>query len=87
MPERLAPLLHTLSTPVLAMLCAIALSWLGGCAGIDWERSVYEGVRHNAAHPPGDRTQPGRTAPSTQLPAHADYHAERERLRTGGAAR
>jgi PBP1b-binding outer membrane lipoprotein LpoB len=59
----------------LTLLAAV----LGGCAQINWERAVYDGVRVNAEN---EARRIGPTAlPDPQLPSYEDYDKERSRLR------
>ena len=65
---------------ILVLVPSWLLLALGGCAGTNWERSLYEGVRQgadNAARQPAGRAVP-QAAP---LPRYDDYEREREALR------
>jgi hypothetical protein len=65
--------------PAVALL--ITLAALGACADMNWERSVYEGMRRgadNAAQRPGSTLVPQ----PTTLPEYTQYERERQRLMT-----
>jgi hypothetical protein len=58
----------------------LVIALLGGCAQMNWERSIYEGVRQSAKQ---QAQRPGPlTLPDPQLPDAARYEQERARLQT-----
>jgi hypothetical protein len=59
----------------ITLVCAL----LGGCAQLNWERGLYEGMRQGTkerARLPG-----GAAVPDPQLPDHDRYEQERRRLK------
>ena len=71
--------------PKLPVALLITLAALGACADMNWERSVYEGMRRgadNAAKLPGNAAVPQ----TTRLPEFTEYERERERLTAPTAA-
>jgi len=72
-------------SPTLPVALLIPLAALSACADINWERSVYEGVRRgadNAAQQPesvsGQQT--------TRLPEYTQFERDRRRLMTPDSA-
>ena len=66
-------------------LAITLISLLSACAGTNWERSFYEGMRQgadNAAQQPAARAVP-QAAP---LMPYDRYEREREKLRGGGSS-
>jgi hypothetical protein len=70
--------------PLCLLPLVLALSTLGGCAGMAWERGIYEGWRSA-----GQRGAPRDGAPQidapARLPSYDDYERERLRARNGDA--
>lgn len=66
-------------SPKLAVPLLIILAALSACADMDWECSIYEGMRSgadNAAQRPGSASVPQ----PTRLPEYTQYERERQRL-------
>jgi hypothetical protein len=61
------------------VLPALLLLLLGGCAGTDWSRNVYEGIRQQR------ETKPDPTAaqPPAPQPDYEQYKRERDALKGG----
>jgi hypothetical protein len=60
--------------PTLGLACGLALTLLGGCADVHWERAFYDGFQ---------RCPPGHSAQKESCgkgPAYENYNQERERL-------
>ncbi|MDR7308291.1 hypothetical protein [Rhodoferax saidenbachensis] len=58
------------------LVCGLALTLLGGCADVHWERAFYDGFQ---------RCPPGRGAQNESCgkgPAYDRYEQERERLQS-----
>jgi hypothetical protein len=64
------------------VLSALALVALAGCAGTDWSRNIYEGVRQQREAKP----DPTAAQPPAPQPDYDRYRRERDVL-TGGPAR
>ena len=74
-PRRKPQVMKTQLPAWLTLFAAV----LGGCAQINWERAVYDGVRVNTENE-ARRIGPA-ALPDPQLPAYKDYEEERGRLR------
>ena len=68
-----------------ALLTALCATVLTGCAGVAWERAIYEGWRNT-----NQRAAPRDGAPTADgaahLPRYEDYERERQRARTEPAS-
>ena len=67
------------------VLAALGLAALGlaGCAGQDWSRNIYEGVRQSQGAA-GDPNRPSPSMDPAAMPEYERYRREREALREGG---
>jgi hypothetical protein len=59
------------------VLSLILLLLMGGCAGTDWNRNIYEGIRQQQKA--GDGT--GDVKPKPAMPDYDQYQRERATLR------
>ena len=74
-----------MDSPKLPLALLVTLAALSACADMNWERSVYEGMRRgadNAARQPGSAAVPQ----TTRLPEYTQYEQERQRLMTPNPA-
>lgn len=74
--------MHSPKRPLALLSILTALS---ACADMNWERSVYDGMRRgadNAAQRPGSAAIPQ----TTRLPEYTQYEQERQRLMTTNPA-
>jgi len=57
----------------------LALATLAGCAGTDWSRNIYEGIRNQREVKP----DPTAAQPPAPQPDYDQYRRERDALKQG----
>jgi hypothetical protein len=64
-----------------ALVCTLCMALLAGCADLNWNRAIYQGVKFSAEQ--CTIKQRADTAPCANLPNHDQYELERDALKHG----
>lgn len=69
-------------SPKLPVALLFTLAALSACADMNWERSVYEGLRRGADNAAAQRPGSVSAQQASRLPAYTPFERERQRLMT-----